>query len=230
MCANPRAERERAVLCGRACARAFFMCLASGESQLHARPRRSPPRPREYVVPSLTASRHRSLPPSCARVPRRTPRGCAGRLRRAHDFATSSFAEAESGSWWEWYAPWAAEAAASEAVLQVWYEDMVEDLEREVRRLAAFVGIEGLSDETISRIVTAARFENMKKQFERVDAAKRSRGEPIKKNHIRRGGVGGWREVDAVAARRDEFVRRSEALPETFWCEAARAELRAAEL
>ena len=70
----------------------------------------------------------------------------------------------------------------------------------------------------------------MKKQFERVDAAKRSRGEPIKKNHIRRGGVGGWREVNAVAARRDEFVRRSEALPETFWCEAARAELRAAEL
>ena len=151
-------------------------------------------------------------------------------MRRAHDFATWSFAEAESGSWWEWYAPWAAEAAASEAVLQVWYEDMVEDLEREVRRLAAFVGIEGLSDETISRIVTAARFKNMKKQFERVDAAKRSRGEPIKKNHIRRGGVGGWREVDAVAARRDEFVRRSEALPETFWCEAARAELWAAEL
>ena len=71
---------------------------------------------------------------------------------------------------------------------------MSADLESSVRRIAAFLDIDA-SDQLVNETLIACSFDEMKKSFEALDAQKMAAGEPVKKNHIRQGGTGRWREV-----------------------------------
>ena len=54
-----------------------------------------------------------------------------------------------------------------ENILWVFYEDMIENLEREVRKVAKFVGVDA-SESLIQDVVTAATFKSMKQQVASV--------------------------------------------------------------
>ena len=135
----------------------------------------------------------------------------------------------ESGDYWAWHRGWWEASQGVESagkVLWVFYEDLIEDMEAQVRRIANFAGIDA-SNAVVAQVVQASEFKSMKRTFERVNSEKLARGESIKKNHIRAGKVGGWRggEYGAVQRRRGEFTSRSAAMPEGFWSNTpARAE------
>ena len=70
----------------------------------------------------------------------------------------------EHGTWADHVAGWRAEALQNpEQVLWVRYEDLVESPEREIRRVASFLGLEP-SDTIIERCVSNSSFANMKAQ------------------------------------------------------------------
>eukprot|EP00656_Telonema_subtile_P028699 TRINITY_DN3129_c0_g1_i5.p1 TRINITY_DN3129_c0_g1~~TRINITY_DN3129_c0_g1_i5.p1 ORF type:complete len:297 (-),score=76.34 TRINITY_DN3129_c0_g1_i5:63-953(-) len=101
----------------------------------------------------------------------------------------------ESGSFWEWHKGWwAAKDANTDAVLWVQFEALKEDLRGQVERVARFIGCE-LEEEALDRVAEHSTFEAMKAQFKRIEEEKQAAGEMFKKNHIRRGKVGSWREL-----------------------------------
>ncbi|MEX2337383.1 MAG: sulfotransferase domain-containing protein [Aquisalimonadaceae bacterium] len=63
----------------------------------------------------------------------------------------------------EFYNIWARNRHIPSDFLLMTYEDMHADTERELRRAVDFIGLENVSDETISRAVEFCRFENMRK-------------------------------------------------------------------
>lgn len=73
------------------------------------------------------------------------------------------------GPWFDHVAGWRAQAAvAGDHVLRVRYEDLVQDLEGNVRRIAAFCRIP-LDAERLARTVERARFDFMRQHEERFD-------------------------------------------------------------
>ena len=103
----------------------------------------------------------------------------------------------ESGSYWEWYSNWwAANAHNPDTILWVKFEDLKADLRGQVERISDFLGCE-LSQSELDLVSQASTFEAMKAQQKTIDAKKEAEGKRIKKNHIRRGKVGTWREVFA---------------------------------
>lgn len=84
----------------------------------------------------------------------------------------------EHGRWADHVAGWRAEALMNPGqVLWVRYEDFIEDPEREVRRVAAFIDLGDVSDEVIKATVKHSGFAAMKEQAQGV-------------NHMRKGEVG----------------------------------------
>ena len=120
--------------------------------------------------------------------------------------------QVESSSWWDWHRGWydAVGAADTDAVLWVTYEEMDADLEAVARRVAKFLDL-GVTDAHVRACVARARFGAMKADAARRDAATLADGGYIKKNHIREGGIGGWRSV-MDAATSAAFDARSAAL------------------
>eukprot|EP00656_Telonema_subtile_P005249 TRINITY_DN12386_c0_g1_i1.p1 TRINITY_DN12386_c0_g1~~TRINITY_DN12386_c0_g1_i1.p1 ORF type:complete len:333 (-),score=73.93 TRINITY_DN12386_c0_g1_i1:101-1099(-) len=101
----------------------------------------------------------------------------------------------ESGSYWTWHADWwAAKAANPESILWVTFESLKSDLRTEVGRIAEFMGCE-LDSDTLDLVAEGSTFEAMKQQQQRIDAEKEARGARVKKDHIRKGKVGTWREL-----------------------------------
>ena len=84
------------------------------------------------------------------------------------------------------------------------------DLEAVARRVAKFLDL-GVTDAHVRACVARARFGAMKADAARRDAATLANGGYIKKNHIRAGGIGGWRRV-MDAATSAAFDARSAAL------------------
>ncbi|MFW6132946.1 MAG: sulfotransferase domain-containing protein [Planctomycetota bacterium] len=108
------------------------------------------------------------------------------------------------------YNIWAANRNVPRGFCLVRYEDLHADASAEVRRILDFVGVEGVTDETIRQAVAFASFENMNR-MERTDALASDRlrpGDPAdpESYKVRRGKVGGYRDyMDPADA---EMVRR----------------------
>ena len=101
----------------------------------------------------------------------------------------------ESGSYWEWYENWwAAKQANDDQILWVNFETLKTDLRGEVERIAQFMELP-LEPAELDLVAEGSTFEAMKTQQLRIDANKEIRGARIKKNHIRKGKVGTWREM-----------------------------------
>lgn len=101
----------------------------------------------------------------------------------------------ESGDFWQFTTEWAAAAAADpERVLCMRYEQLATDPAAAIATIARHLGVEpepGLID----RVVKASGIEAMRAQH----------AERMQPNHLRKGGVGGWRSVltEAEAGRID---------------------------
>jgi hypothetical protein len=73
------------------------------------------------------------------------------------------------------------------------YEEMKADLPSAVARVSEFCQIQ-VGEADVASTVAASSFAAMKQVAEEEDAAKLARGEWVKKNHIRAGVAGGWRQ------------------------------------
>jgi len=91
-----------------------------------------------------------------------------------------------------WKRNFQAHTAQPDAIAWISFEELKADLPGCIRRIAAFCNIDA-SDELIAQVAGVSDFAAMKKQFAEVDAAKVKAGTRVKKNHIREGKVGAWR-------------------------------------
>jgi len=99
----------------------------------------------------------------------------------------------ESGCFWKWHAGWEKAAAENTNILWISFEEMKADPVHSVRKIAAFLEVP-CSDEVVKNVVGASTFEVMKSRFEEINQERFWEGKRFKANHIRRGGVGTWRE------------------------------------
>ena len=90
------------------------------------------------------------------------------------------------GDWYDWVLDWWAEKG-NPNVCFVFYEDMKENIHKEIHKVAQFLGID-LSDDQIQFVVDRADFDAMKKNMMAVD-----KNETKEKGHFRKGVVGDWR-------------------------------------
>ena len=106
-----------------------------------------------------------------------------------------------------WHGGWlqAAKSLSSSEIMFCSFEDMLEEPAKIILLLADFCGI-NTSPHIIDEIVQATTHSSMKAQFAAVDAEKLKKGMRVKKNHIRKGKKGGWRETFTVA-QNDKFDR-----------------------
>lgn len=98
--------------------------------------------------------------------------------------------------WSEHVEGWTSAAEGSEDILVVRFEDLKEDSARELRRMAAFLGVESISDSRIQRAVQASSFENMKRLEQ-----ERGRKYGDVDQFMRKGKAGSWKEVFTDVAR-----------------------------
>jgi hypothetical protein len=103
----------------------------------------------------------------------------------------------EHGCYWAWTASWwkvYQTLKDTDRVMWVAYEDLNGDLAAGVPKIASFCGIDA-SAAVVDAVIEGATFNKMKATSADVDAKKEEKGEKVKKNHIRKGKSGGWREV-----------------------------------
>lgn len=135
------------------------------------------------------------------------------RRERAYDGTLSEFLHERRGSLdtiLAYYNVWAAARGIPSDLLIVRYEDLRRDTDRELRRLLAFLGVEGVADATVEEAVHFASFENMRK-METSGAVESGRLRPRDPNDpesfkTRRGKVGGF--VDYLTPEEIEQVER----------------------
>ncbi|XP_059146857.1 uncharacterized protein LOC131934755 [Physella acuta] len=98
----------------------------------------------------------------------------------------------EYGSYFDYYLEWDQDLTdnPNPPILVVRYEDMKEDLPREIRRMAAFLEL-SLDDDLVEEIAKAAGFDSMKKIYETRN--------PISGKLLRKGQVGDWKNWLTVA-------------------------------
>ncbi|XP_070582128.1 sulfotransferase 1B1-like isoform X1 [Ptychodera flava] len=113
---------------------------------------------------------------------------------------------AYGGDWGSHVIPWW-ERRNNLNVLFMKYEDMVKDLRKCVKEIAAFLEQDHLSDEQIDKIVKLCSFEYMKKNpKDRCDRylIDTWKVDPSKSPFVRKGKVGGWKEY-FTEAQNEEF-------------------------
>jgi hypothetical protein len=126
--------------------------------------------------------------------------------------------EVESGAWWDFVLPYvncenstaidksAGVVLTSDQVLTVWYEDLMDDPLRELNRMANYLDISfsdtGLSASDIIERCSFSAMKNREKtgglrlpgKLAVADSSEENgSNESVCKNHIRKGGKGGWR-------------------------------------
>ena len=90
------------------------------------------------------------------------------------------------GDWYDWVLDWWTEKD-NPNVCFVFYEDMKENIRKETRRVAQFLG-HNLTDDQIQFVADRANFDTMKKKRMVI-----SKNETEGKGHFRKGIVGDWR-------------------------------------
>jgi len=103
----------------------------------------------------------------------------------------------ESGDFWEWHASWRREYEkkfSKKRILWILYENLTRDPLGEVRKIVQFLEL-NVSEKEVNKIVGRSSFSTMKQNFSENDAERAKKGEKIKKNHIRKGGVGGFQSI-----------------------------------
>lgn len=126
----------------------------------------------------------------------------------------------EGGDFWAWHEGWferAVAAKGAERCLWVHYEDLIADLQGQVKRIATFLGLldgldDALTDEELASVATAAEFHAMKDMYNRRNAVKMAKGLKFNPQHLRRGEAGSWPEVMSEA-QSQEFCARCLASP-----------------
>ena len=128
------------------------------------------------------------------------------------------------GDFWAWHGTWwrARAQLPPDRILWISYEEMQEDLPGAVRRVADFIGVP-VAEEVVKGIVSGASFGNMQKDWSALEQQQlRETGKVFKKNHLRQGRSGAWREAmsdadsDAIDAAHASRCR-SEGLPPCLW-------------
>lgn len=125
------------------------------------------------------------------------------------------------GDFWAWHGSWwrARAALPPDRLLWISYEEMQNDLPGAVRRVADFIHVP-VTEEVVSAIVSGASFANMKKDW--TAREQEQSGLLVKKNHIRQGRSGAWREAmsaadsDAIDAAHGARCK-SQGLPADLW-------------
>lgn len=136
----------------------------------------------------------------------------ASRRQKAYDGDLRSFVYHPAGSlasMLRFYNDWADQRDVPSGLLLLRYEDLHQDPVRELRRVLDFVGVTGVSEETLSSAVEDGRFENMRRLEQRgeLDSAKlrpADRDDP-ESFKTRRGKVGGF--VDYLEDREIRLIR-----------------------
>jgi len=95
---------------------------------------------------------------------------------------------AENGSWFAHVNDWYRESRKSDRVLWLTYEGMICDHEGAVRKIASFLGLQ-VSDEMVMRTVAHST----------IDSMRSNKKANIGLNHLRKGGIGGWRDTFTVS-------------------------------
>mmetsp|Transcript_1392 Transcript_1392/g.3801 ORF Transcript_1392/g.3801 Transcript_1392/m.3801 type:complete len:390 (-) Transcript_1392:67-1236(-) len=115
-----------------------------------------------------------------------------------------------SGCFWAWHAGWEKAAAEHpETVVLVSYEELVRDFEGTVRRVSQFLEIP-VSDSCLADVKDKVALSVMKKQQTDMNKELEARGLPSKKDHVRAGKVGSWRDViDGALLQEFDAVHRS---------------------
>mmetsp|Transcript_46786 Transcript_46786/g.151930 ORF Transcript_46786/g.151930 Transcript_46786/m.151930 type:complete len:368 (-) Transcript_46786:51-1154(-) len=128
------------------------------------------------------------------------------------------------GDFWSWHGTWwrARAKLPPDRLLWISYEEMQADLPAVVRRIAAFVGVPA-TEEVVRAVVAGASFGIMRKDWSALEQEQlQQTGVVTKKNHVRQGRSGAWREamseadsdaIDAAHAARC----RAEGLPSSLW-------------
>jgi len=104
----------------------------------------------------------------------------------------------ESGGFWEWHAGWLEAQrtkGVGEKILWISFEDMKRDLRKSIERVGAFIFDEAPSSDLVDAVHDCSTFEAMKATAAKMDEMKRSKGERVKEAHIRKGKVGGWKDL-----------------------------------
>merc|ERR1712083_345034 len=130
----------------------------------------------------------------------------------------------EGGDFWDWHDSWdkyfkQASSRQADDCLWVRYEDLIDDLSGQIRRIARFLGLTAdsahhgqliLGDAEFDAIESASQFGAMKELFLRRNALKDACGKKFDPFHIRNGVAGGWSELMSLA-QSDAFCVRTAA-------------------
>ena len=95
---------------------------------------------------------------------------------------------AENGSWFAHVNDWYRESRKSDRVLWLTYEGMIQDHEGAVRKIASFLDLD-VTDEIVMRTVAHST----------IDSMRSNKKANIGLNHLRKGGIGGWRDTFTVS-------------------------------
>jgi len=104
---------------------------------------------------------------------------------------------ADFGLWEDHVLEWM-EQGSRDNILFLTFEDLIEDTERELRKIVSFLGLH-VDEERIAHALQQGAFDNMKKS----DSVNQSRFSG-NKDFIRKGKVGGW--VDVLNERQNEYL------------------------
>ena len=103
----------------------------------------------------------------------------------------------ESGCYWSWQGEWYKAAKEDENKMWITFEELKGNPSEAITRIAKFLEIP-LSEELLEKVVKASGFDYMKKQFAENAIVREKEGRYVKKNHIRQGSSGKWKETFTV--------------------------------
>jgi len=101
----------------------------------------------------------------------------------------------ESGDFWKWMKGWRVAFENFKNIHWLSFEELHSDPHKAVTDIVNFLNLDRVTAADIDTIVVNSSFSKMKSNFEENDRKKLAEGKKIKPNHIRKGGVGGYKSV-----------------------------------
>eukprot|EP01060_Flectonema_neradi_P039262 TRINITY_DN856_c0_g1_i1.p1 TRINITY_DN856_c0_g1~~TRINITY_DN856_c0_g1_i1.p1 ORF type:complete len:349 (+),score=90.75 TRINITY_DN856_c0_g1_i1:64-1047(+) len=103
----------------------------------------------------------------------------------------------ESGCYWAWQGGWYKATKTDDNKMWITFEELKADPCGSIARIAKFLDIP-LNEELLEKVVKASGFDYMKQQFAENAILREKKGLRVKKNHIRQGASGKWKETFTV--------------------------------